>query len=51
VPPIESAAACSLPPLQKTVGVFGFFLFCFFLFLLFLNTVNAKEQETEYENT
>jgi hypothetical protein len=41
LPPLETAIACSLPPLQKAVGVFSFFHFCFW-FLVLLNTVNAK---------
>jgi hypothetical protein len=36
LPPIEMAVSCSLPPLQKAVGVFVFFFLVIgFLFLVF----------------
>jgi hypothetical protein len=34
LPPHEMAAACSQPPLQNAVGVFGFVSFFFFVFFL-----------------
>jgi hypothetical protein len=36
LPPHEMAAGCSLPPLQKAVGVFGFFFFFVFQLVILI---------------